>query len=415
MNPLSHYFNIFYLFVCIIWQPTQLYILKVDGAGRTILTLSVIAIVWNILSFWRQSHVLLSPAMKCWITLVLFSVANSIVKGYVSEWGALAFFQTNYITPFVFLYVLVLELDWNFEKCLKVLFWALLTYVFLAIGNMGIIRIGADDRFMAEGLGNLLPLFSTCLVFIGGILYTRQELSIKILIAIVAIAIVVTILSGTRKALASIVILLTGIFLHKGINGEERSVSFYIRFAILSAILYWGMGYLMNNTMIGERFTGTAEQSDVLFTNNRTVNLILNTLLGDRAIQYELGFLIYSRNPLTGIGITNFTPVTGFPFRLHTEYMVQLCENGIIGFSLLILFYFFLIKKLQKCHKESGEDITLLMFGIFTVLFLNITAWTYCSIFGMIYYGIFIAYAYSDDGLTCDDDDETEGLYIEDT
>jgi hypothetical protein len=85
---------------------------------------------------------------------------------------------------------------------------------------------------------------------------------------------------------------------------------------------------------------------------------------------------------------------TGFVVRLHTEYMVQLCENGIIGFSLLISVYVFLLRKLIL--KILGGDSMVIMglFGLLALLFLNITAWTYCQQYAMIFYALSIDYAY---------------------
>ena len=411
MNSISHYFNIFYLFFCIIWPPLHIYYLHVDGAGRTILALSILAIIWNFLAFWRETNVLRSPAFLCWMALIAFSIVNSIMKGFVSESGALGFFKTNYIAPFTFLYVMVLELDRDSEVGHKTLFYALLTYVLIGLGKIGVGNFGADERMMAEGIGNLLPLHATCLVFVGGLLYSRQSLSSKLMWAIVILAVMVTFLSGTRKALGAIIILIIGIMLHNDSSGE-RSIKYYFRLALFFAVLFWGLGYMMDNTMIGERFAGTAEQSSVELTGSESTNNILNTLLGDRAIHYEMGFALFLLHPITGIGITNFMPVSGYPIRLHTEYMVQLCENGIIGFSLLMLFYYLLIKKLME-RRRMGENIALMMSGIFAILFLNMTAWTYCTTFGMIYYGIIIAYAYSDSNWL-DDEEDDEMEIIED-
>lgn len=411
MNQDSYNLNLFYIFFYIVWPPCQIYYLHVDGAGRTILVLSIVALLYNLKAFVRQPNVICSPAFLCWMSLVLFSVCNSIVKGFVSEFGALSFYKTNYITPFAFLFVLVSELDRDWEQCLRILFYSLLTYVLLCLGNMSFITRGSDERFMAEGVGNLLPLYSTCLVFVGGILNARKNLSLRFFSIVVILAITVTILSGTRKALGAIFILLVGILLHTR-DGEARNMRFFFRIAFFFIFLYFGLFFLMDNTMIGERFAETAEQSDVRFVENESTNLILNTLLGDRAIQYELGYLLFLMNPWTGIGITNFISVSGFPFRLHTEYMVQLCENGIIGFSLLMLFYYFLVKKILERHKEYCDDITLMLFGLFTILFLNITAWTYCTTFGMIYYGLLIVYAYSNEPI---EDNEEESFGEEET
>lgn len=393
MYSFTQLYNIFYLFFCIIWPPLQMYYLGVDGAGRTILALSIPALLCNVLSLRHQKNILRSPAFICWIILVAFSIVNSLMKGYSAESGSLAFFKTNYIAPFIFFYVLILELERDYTNCLRVLFYALLTYIFLCLGSMS---LDDDERIVAEGLKNLLPLHSTCLVFVGGLLYRNRNLSAVLFYSIVLLAIVVTMLSGTRKALGAIIILLTGIIINNGDN-EKRSIGYYARLIFFFVILYWGVGFIMDNTMIGSRLAGTAEQSTVELVGNKKLNMVLNTILGDRAIQYELGYITFLKHPWTGIGLTNFMSVTGYPYRLHTEYMTQLCENGIIGFLLLMLFYFFLIRKLLVNFKKYGDDITIVLFGLLAILFINITAWTYCTVFGMIYYAIILSHAYSND------------------
>lgn len=387
-------FNQAYLFLSIVWPPLQTYFLHVDGAGRTIFALSVLALILNSFALGSQAKMLHSSAFRSWMCLLVFSIVNSMIKGFVAEGGAFSFFKTNYINPFAFLYVLILELDWDMDKGLRVLFYALLTYVLLGVSGMEMIIRGDYERMMAEGLGNLLPLHATCLVFVSGLLYRRQRLSVIVFWLVVALAIYVTVLSGTRKALGAILILLAGVIL-RGNDGKGHNVMYFVRIALFLLALYWGADYILDNTMIGERFAGTADESGIELTDNESANVILNTLLGDRVVQYEIGYTLFRQHPLTGIGITNFIPVSGFPYRLHTEYMVQLCENGIIGFSLLMLFYFLIIMNLLRRRTKYGENITLLMFGLFAILFLNVTAWTYCTTFGMIFYGILIVYAYS--------------------
>lgn len=406
MYSFTQLYNIFYLFFCIIWPPLQMYYLGVDGAGRTILALSIPALLCNILSSEPQRHILRAPAFICWIILVAFSIVNSLMKGFVSEAGELAFFKTNFIAPFIFFYVLIRELDKDYTNCLRVLLYALLTYIFLCIGSMS---IDDEERIVAEGLKNLLPLHSTCLVFVGGLLYRNRNISSVFFCIVVILAITVTMLSGTRKALGAIIILLTGIIINNG-DDEKRSIGYYARLIFFFVILYWGVGYIMDNTMIGSRLASTAEQSTIELVGNKKINMVLNTILGDRAIQYELGYLTFLKHPWTGIGLTNFMSVTGYPYRLHTEYMTQLCENGIIGFSLLMLFYFLLIRKLLVNYKKYGDDITIVLFGLLAILFINITAWTYCTVFGMIYYAIILSHAYSnDDDVEDEEFDDEEG------
>ena len=83
---------------------------------------------------------------------------------------------------------------------------------------------------------------------------------------------------------------------------------------------------------------------------------------------------------------------TSLELRLHTEYMVQLCENGIIGFALLMLFYYQLLKGLWKKHKD-GYSTAMCLGGLLMVLFLNLSTWTYNLHIAMIIYALLITIA----------------------
>lgn len=119
--------------------------------------------------------------------------------------------------------------------------------------------------------------------------------------------------------------------------------------------------------------------------------------LGDRAIQYESAIELFHENFWTGIGLTNFIymDTSGRQLVLHSEYMVQLCENGIIGFTLLMIFYVLLIRSLIRNRKYMKRKIGMALFGLATVLFINFTSWTYCMKYIMVFYAILFVYASS--------------------
>ena len=58
-----------------------------------------------------------------------------------------------------------------------------------------------------------------------------------------------------------------------------------------------------------------------------------------RAIQYEFGYEKFLENPYFGIGLNNYKQFDGYNLVLHSEYLVQLIENGLVGFILFFLFY----------------------------------------------------------------------------
>ena len=82
------------------------------------------------------------------------------------------------------------------------------------------------------------------------------------------------------------------------------------------------------------------------------------------------------------------------PVRIHSEYIVQLCENGLVGFVLLMLFYIMLFVGLFRKGRR-GENIIFYLFALYTVLFLNLTAWTYNSDVVMLFYAVLITEVYS--------------------
>ena len=72
--------------------------------------------------------------------------------------------------------------------------------------------------------------------------------------------------------------------------------------------------------------------------------------------------------------------------------MAQLTENGIIGFSLFIMFYYMIFMGLREIHRKfdlNRKTYYILISGFFSIVFINFTAWTYAfpqyfAVFGVI-------------------------------
>jgi O-antigen ligase len=99
----------------------------------------------------------------------------------------------------------------------------------------------------------------------------------------------------------------------------------------------------MDHTVLGRRLNDIEETSKLY---NKT-NIAVFDLLGDRTYYYLKGWELFVKHPVTGIGLRNFRIKTGSKETMHSEYMVQLAEGGIIGSFLFILFSFwFLIQSI---------------------------------------------------------------------
>ncbi len=380
-------YNLFYLFVCIIWTPLQLYYLHVDGAARTIMLLSIIALLLNYSSFHNHRNLFHSTQFVCWTILVVFSFINSMAKGFEAENGFLIYIWGEFLSPYIFLLIAILEINHDTNRCLKIILIAQLLY--LIIGGTHFSG-GAFDRFSAVGIGNLLPLMGASCVFIAGLLFCNRQLKGGWITygLILVVVLYIIIMAATRKALGAVVLAVAGMVLGRS---KKVNIQSMILVALFALIVYWGMGFLIENTLIGQRIVSSSEEYDVPLSSNPTINSFLMTLLGDRSIMYYMGSQIFHQHPITGIGLNNFSKISQIGIRLHTEYMVQICENGLVGFSLLIIYYLTLFRGLNKKRKK-GNNIFVYLFGLLMILFLNLTAWTYNMNYIMIIYSVLIFY-----------------------
>lgn len=389
MSRIIRAYNLFYIFLSIIWQPFQAYLLKVDGAGRTIMMMSILVIMVNLHEFYKQKKIYMSMAFFCWVLLFCYSLANVFSKGFYAEFGTLEFLRKHFFDSFVLLIIMMLELKRDKQSCLKVIWIALGVFILICLPYFS---LNDEGRFGAENIGNLLPLHSVCFLFVTSILFLENKIN-KVVFWVIVIGISgLIMLSGTRKAFGAEAILLLGVILN---NGKKRDFWSWVRIGLLGIVLLVGIRYVMNNTIIGERIDDLDEEFYVQLVENQKINDFLMTLLGDRAIQYEMALELYHENFLTGIGLTNFMDASGGELVLHSEYMVQLCENGMIGFVLLMLFYILLMIGLFRNRKYEKRIVNMVLFGLLTVLFVNFTGWTYCQKYAMIIYAIVFIYANS--------------------
>ena len=280
----------------------------------------------------------------------------------------------------------------NKEKALWTLWIALGVYLLIGIPSFSL----NEERFSVEGLGNLYPLHAVTFLFVSSVLFAEEKINRIFLLALVAGISIIILLSGTRKAFGAETIILLGIVLN---NGKKKTVWTWIRIVVFGVLLVYGVMYVMTNTLVGDRILAGADDDYfyVQLVDNDKINDFLMLLLGDRAIMYETGIKLFHENFWTGIGLTNYQDVAGSELRIHSEYIVQLCENGFIGFVLLMLYYILLIIGLLRNWKEDNKNkIGVALFGLMALLFLNLTGWTYCQNYAMVFYAILLMYAYSD-------------------
>lgn len=378
--------------MCIIWPALQVEILHVDGAGRLIVFLSVVVVFLNLFELCKQKKIFVTPAFLCWVVLLGYSMWNAYSKGIHSEWGTFWFMKERFFHPFILLVIAMFELHRDKQTVLKVIWMALGVYMLIGLPSLA---MDSDDRLMVEGLGNLYPLHAVAFLFVSSILYVEGKMKIWLFVTLTIGISAIILESGTRKAFGAEVIILAGVILSAK---EKRTLKSWITIIVLAVFFVIGIKYVLDHTTLGARLMqGQDEDYYVQLVENERINTFLMYLLGDRAGQYQIALELHHEYYYwTGIGVMNYMEMSGESFVLHSEYLVQLCENGTIGFTLLILFYVLTIIGLIKNKNNVGlKTFTMALFGLVAVLFLNLTCWTYCQNYAMLFYALILTSAYS--------------------
>ena len=284
--------------------------------------------------------------------------------------------------------MLIVAFEWHYQPK-KIIFMLLFTFV--SYGLFTLLLIDEFAGLTAEQnvgkLGNMGPLNTMFVIFYASLLFAHKWLKKQTLLLSIAFTFLIIVLIATRKAFGAALIMLIFLILSQ-VKLSFKSLALTI---VLSLITIGSVNLALNNSTMGKRFE-SIEESGMKF--NTTDNEVLN-LLGDRAFFYITGTEIFLENPITGIGLNNFTNKSGTNYRIHSEYIVQITEGGIIGCLFFLLFYLSISRKLYQIWKTNRNTRTLtfvLIGGFSAILFVNITAWTYEFPHYFACFGVIIGY-----------------------
>lgn len=372
-------YNIFYLVAALLWPLLKVQFLNgIDGAGRVEMLLMFFAVIIN-----GRRLIKIPNAVFVWGIWILYSIINSSVKGFHLENVTLIVWAIkSLIFPFITLLVAYRVSLTNYSRVVKAMFVAYLFY--LIIGMFGLAEyVEYDDSTrMANNAGNAYFNSLFLLPFYAILAFQQRKIGKILYIIALLLAIAVVLYSGERKALIALfVIIVASIYV---IIKQKSKHKFYSA-AIVSMIAAVCFFLVMQYSTFGQRMEYSMAESD--YSNNLFLKLV-----GDRAIMYIEGWDFFLHNIWTGIGLTQYAHLSQIGLLLHTEYMVQLCECGIIGSLLFIIFYGSMIKKVIRIRKEPySKNLFLIYFSfIIAILIINLVSWTYDSAdyfaaFGLIF------------------------------
>ncbi|MBP5441378.1 MAG: O-antigen ligase family protein [Fibrobacter sp.] len=328
--------------------------------------------------------ILKSPPLVVWLLLTLYHCGNALMK-HVSGVDCIDVLHGMKIYFCIAIFVYWAQID--LVKTLKILyrcFCAYLIVAFLLCGGFG------GGRLSGVVYATRIGQTAAVAFFLGAVLlFLKKKPAISLFYHMI-IPFVVAILSQTRNAIAMMALVTLGFFASTSV----RKGLGVLRVLRLCMLLFLGMSVLtlvVYNSSIYQRSLNKNQQNaDSYYLKNNSTGTVFDIIVGDRLVYYVEGWKFFKRSPITGIGMWGFRQRYGGDYPLHSEYMVHLCEGGLIAFSLWLFFLFCCAKNIKEMKLEKGYRL-LLMSGLIQFLFCAIYAREFFYEFFYPMIAIFIA------------------------
>lgn len=373
--------NYIFIFLTINYNLLVEFVIGIDYTGYVLIFLSIVVILINFQNFQIiQSR---KPALY-WLLWSIFAIVNYFLHPHLLTSSFLTLYRKIFI-PLIVLTVVVCEYKRKPENLIWICFF---THIFYLAGGYYFDRgILYRDLIDDNVLGNAYATISSFSIFYLAILNNLKKIKTPIFLMLVMIVFLVLAMSGTRKAFGAGIISFS-FWIISQINFKSLKSWLFLGLIILFGL--WGYNYLIENTYMGYRMDVLNEQQEEYVYGNIPEYL---GILGDRAPLYYYGFLAFLSNPLFGVGLSQGF-INGTTY-IHSEYVVQLAENGIIGFILFFSFYYWIFRHLIKRVIYDKKVALSMLGGLVSMLFLFLTAWAWEFPQYFICAGVLIGYCQS--------------------
>jgi len=386
-NKLFNLINILIICLVIIWDSLQRTLLDgFDGRGRLLLILTAFLFLRNIFLNKRYKKALLNKksALKFWFIWFIYVIVNTIFNYTLKTVPIDAFIAIYIFAPFVIMSTvasLPIKYLHYLLKWLGISIYSSFILYFMTSGTLG-------GRFVVERFDpNEFSLLILLLLVIMGISYLINKITLIQFCFLLLLPVYFTIMLGSRMGFIGVLILVLGVFL---VSTKKKKIISFKRSLVILGLTILPVLYILNNTVVGERLLNTTQDNEQL-TENYAEGTVLEKF-GDRGLYYVLGWEAFNDAPITGIGLRNFQDNYYYTV-LHSEFMVQLAELGLIGFSLYFLFNFSIFKAIKKARKWTKQSIALYnyLLIIFAVIIISSSVlFLYQSTSAAIIYGVLI-------------------------
>ena len=244
-------------------------------------------------------------------------------------------------------------------------------------------RLGEIMNANEVGIGALL-----CVLFLF-LLYIHKGMNLYSLLVLLIVPSYMVVMSGSRSAFLPFIFVVSAFYFRNGSKNVLKTMG-KLLFGVF-IVIFVAIPILDQNTIIIDRLKESKNEG----VNSVNTETVLDNM-GSRAQYYLYGFDMFSENILFGVGLYNYkkhNPANTQPN--HVEIMIQLCELGIIGFSLFILFNSWILKHLVYCWRNDVKSRKLteaFIVGDLSIISLYFVTFTYMNILIALFLGITIAH-----------------------
>lgn len=381
MTSVSNYksfINYLFIFLAINYNLLVKFVVKIDYTGYGLIFLSLIVFLTNFSAIQRLQS---KKPIVFWLIWCIFALINYYLHPHYTTISIITLYRKIFI-PLILMTIVVYEYKRNSSKLIWICFYTHIIYLLLGCYfDTGILY---RDIIEDNELGNAYATISSFSFFYLAILNNLKRINTPLFLIILLAIFLVLAMSGTRKAFGSGVILFT-FWVISQLKFKSIRSWFWVGLFIAGGL--WGYNYLIEHTYMGYRMEVLDAQQEEYIYGNIPGFL---SILGDRAPLYYFGFLIFMSNPVLGVGLSQANVEGAY---IHSEYVVQLAENGIVGFALFVSLYYWIFKKIAKRIKYDKKVGLSMLGGLVAMLFLFVTAWAWEFPQYFICAGVLIGYS----------------------
>lgn len=356
----------------------------IDEGHRLLYIMDVAVFVYLLSSHKLFKNLVREKISLLWLGLMAYHTVNSFFHQVPYDGGYVMMFLTmfnTYLMMMLSAYCCLLDRN-------KFLMYLMIGFtLFLAI-TLKVTSMGEMKRL--EGSINATQIGQTagCAMFVAILSYFSMGWKTSKLVLFSILPFWLALMAGSRNGLLLFFFALATLLLAKSLINFQLKNLIWILVGFV--IFYFAADYILNNTVVGERMLTTSDQAEDFGLETGT----FLDVFGDRGVYYFFGWQLFKRSPVFGIGLWNFRYLSPLTFNapLHSEYMVHLCEGGLVGAYIYLSYLQCFARDVIGCFKRSKQIIPFILLIIFIAyLAVGLSARLFCATHFSALFGLMLA------------------------